>query len=38
MKYQEQEHGHALKVMEKIKLALDPKEIMNPHKLIHLKK
>ncbi len=38
MKYQEREHGKAMQVMEKIKLALDPKEIMNPHKLIHLKK
>lgn len=38
MKYQEREHGKALKVMEKIKLALDPKEIMNPHKLIHPKR
>lgn len=38
MKYQEREHGGALKVMEKIKLALDPNEIFNPHKLVHMKK
>ncbi|MBM7584526.1 D-lactate dehydrogenase (cytochrome) [Bacillus pakistanensis] len=38
MKYQHQEHGRALQVMEKIKLALDPKEILNPHKLVHMKR
>ncbi|WP_257350887.1 FAD-binding oxidoreductase [Pseudalkalibacillus decolorationis] len=38
MKYQQREHGHALQVMEKIKLALDPKEILNPHKLVHKKR
>jgi D-lactate dehydrogenase (cytochrome) len=38
MKYQEREHGGALKVMEKIKLALDPNELFNPYKLVHKKK
>lgn len=38
MKYQEREHGGALKVMEKIKQALDPDGIFNPHKLVHKKK
>ncbi|WP_349408282.1 FAD-binding oxidoreductase [Pseudalkalibacillus sp. SCS-8] len=38
MKYQQREHGKALHVMEKIKMTIDPKEIMNPHKLIHTKK
>ncbi|MGM0854819.1 MAG: FAD-binding oxidoreductase [Bacillota bacterium] len=38
MKYQEREHGGALQVMEKIKLALDPNELFNPHKLVHKKK
>ncbi|WP_317907042.1 FAD-linked oxidase C-terminal domain-containing protein, partial [Bacillus subtilis] len=38
MKYQEREHGGALKVMEKIKQALDPCGIFNPHKLVHNKK
>ncbi|MCA1060700.1 FAD-binding protein [Rossellomorea aquimaris] len=38
MKYQEREHGGALKVMEKIKFALDPEGIFNPHKLVHTKK
>ncbi|MCP3028896.1 FAD-binding oxidoreductase [Halobacillus sp. A5] len=35
MKYQEKEHGPALKVMEKIKHALDPAGRLNPHKLVH---
>ncbi|MFC7320198.1 FAD-binding oxidoreductase [Halobacillus campisalis] len=35
MKYQQKEHGHALQIMEKIKLALDPGQILNPHKLVH---
>lgn len=35
MKYQEREHGTALIVMEHIKTSLDPKGIMNPHKLVH---
>ena len=34
MKYQQQEHGNALAVMKAIKLALDPKNILNPNKLI----
>ncbi|WP_163528920.1 FAD-binding oxidoreductase [Halobacillus ihumii] len=38
MKYQQREHGEALRVMEKIKAALDEKEILNPHKLVHQKK
>jgi D-lactate dehydrogenase (cytochrome) len=38
MKYQQREHGGALQVMEKIKLAIDPKGIFNPHKLVHKKK
>ncbi|RLQ93783.1 FAD-binding oxidoreductase [Falsibacillus albus] len=38
MKYQEREHGQALQVMEKIKAALDPMEILNPYKLVHMKK
>lgn len=36
-KYQQQEHGEALLVMEKIKLALDPYNIMNPNKIINTK-
>lgn len=31
-KYQQQEHGAALEVMEKIKRALDPDNRLNPHK------
>lgn len=37
MQYQEKEHGAALDVMKTIKLALDPKNIMNPGKLIDVK-
>jgi D-lactate dehydrogenase (cytochrome) len=37
-KYQEEEHGPALAVMEKIKQALDPEEIMNPNKIIRSKR
>ncbi|WP_066392760.1 FAD-binding oxidoreductase [Neobacillus mesonae] len=33
-KYQEKEHGEALKVMEKIKMALDPENLMNPNKIM----
>ncbi|MGO1059284.1 FAD-binding oxidoreductase [Planococcus sp. FY231025] len=33
-KYQEREHGAALAVMEKIKRALDPDNLLNPHKNI----
>ncbi|WP_100011160.1 FAD-binding oxidoreductase [Lentibacillus sediminis] len=33
-KYQQQEHGEALAVMEKIKQVLDPKNLMNPGKII----
>lgn len=36
-KYQEEEHGAALFVMEKIKKALDPKNILNPNKVFQLK-
>jgi len=35
-KYQKQEHGEALAVMQKIKKALDPDEILNPGKVIDL--
>ncbi len=34
MSYQQQEHGNALAVMKAIKLALDPKNILNPNKLL----
>ncbi len=34
VKYQQQEHGHALEVMEKIKRALDPTNLLNPGKNI----
>ncbi|MFJ7669270.1 FAD-binding oxidoreductase [Lysinibacillus sp. NPDC097195] len=37
-KYQEQEHGKALLVMEKIKQALDPDALFNPNKLVKNKK
>lgn len=36
-KYQEMEHGDSLRVMERIKEALDPKGIFNPNKLIKQK-
>lgn len=32
-KYQEKEHGEALRVMEKIKQALDPGNLLNPNKI-----
>jgi D-lactate dehydrogenase (cytochrome) len=35
-KYQKQEHGEALAVMQKIKKALDPDDILNPGKVIDL--
>lgn len=37
MKYQEKEHGEALRVMEKIKQALDPQNILNPNKIVRIK-
>ncbi|WP_339227490.1 FAD-linked oxidase C-terminal domain-containing protein [Oceanobacillus sp. FSL K6-2867] len=37
VKYQEKEHGEALKVMETIKLALDPNGILNPNKVLKVK-
>ncbi|MDQ0272511.1 FAD-binding oxidoreductase [Cytobacillus purgationiresistens] len=36
-KYQEKEHGKALRVMEKIKSVLDPNNILNPNKIIKTK-
>ena len=36
-KYQEKEHGAALLVMEKIKRALDPDNLLNPNKIVQLK-
>lgn len=33
-KYQQQEHGNALVVMEKIKQALDPDNLLNPNKIL----
>lgn len=36
-KYQQQEHGNALIVMERIKAALDPHNLLNPNKNIKLK-
>ncbi len=38
MRYQQREHGKAFHVMEKIKLALDPHELMNPNKLVHTRR
>ena len=35
-KYQEQEHGAALVVMEKIKQALDPHNLLNPNKIVKI--
>ncbi|MFD1927915.1 FAD-binding oxidoreductase [Sporosarcina siberiensis] len=35
-KYQEREHGAALLVMEKIKKALDPDNLLNPNKIVKL--
>ncbi|MDR0139547.1 FAD-linked oxidase C-terminal domain-containing protein [Metabacillus idriensis] len=37
MKYQEKEHGEALRVMGKIKQALDPQNILNPNKIVRIK-
>lgn len=37
-KYQQQEHGDALLVMEKIKRALDPANLLNPGKIVSLDK
>ncbi|RNF41258.1 FAD-binding oxidoreductase [Planococcus salinus] len=34
LKYQQQEHGNALIVMEKIKQALDPDNLLNPNKIL----
>lgn len=36
-KYQEKEHGDALLVMEKIKQALDPHNLLNPNKILKSK-
>ncbi|MCS0787060.1 FAD-binding protein [Cytobacillus firmus] len=36
-KYQQQEHGQALQVMEKIKQALDPENLFNPNKILKTK-
>ncbi|MGM0921370.1 MAG: FAD-binding oxidoreductase [Bacillota bacterium] len=38
MKYQEKEHGEALRVMEKIKQALDPQNVLNPNKIVRVKR
>ena len=35
-KYQKQEHGAALLVMEKIKKALDPDNLLNPNKIVKM--
>lgn len=35
-KYQALEHGAALQVMEKIKIALDPNNILNPKKIVNI--
>lgn len=37
-KYQEKEHGKALLVMEKIKQALDPLTLLNPNKILKMKR
>lgn len=37
-KYQEKEHGKALLVMEKIKQVLDPEGLLNPNKIVKIKK
>lgn len=37
-KYQEKEHGRALLVMEKIKQLLDPDGLLNPNKIVKIKK
>ncbi|WP_342559709.1 FAD-linked oxidase C-terminal domain-containing protein [Psychrobacillus sp. FSL W7-1457] len=37
-KYQAAEHGEALQVMEKIKVALDPNNILNPNKIVKLER
>lgn len=37
-KYQEKEHGKALLVMEKIKQVLDPDGLLNPNKIVKIKK
>ncbi|WKA56884.1 FAD-linked oxidase C-terminal domain-containing protein [Planococcus shenhongbingii] len=37
-KYQQQEHGDALRVMEKIKQALDPHNLLNPNKNVKAEK
>ncbi|MCL1697860.1 FAD-binding oxidoreductase [Lysinibacillus sp. BPa_S21] len=37
-KYQEKEHGEALLVMEKIKQVLDPDSLLNPNKILKIKK
>ncbi|URM31583.1 FAD-binding protein [Cytobacillus firmus] len=36
-KYQQEEHGQALQVMEKIKHALDPDNLFNPNKILKTK-
>lgn len=35
-KYQQQEHGEAYKLMQQLKLAMDPNNILNPGKLIKI--
>ncbi len=35
LKYQAQEHGSALGVMQSIKRALDPENRMNPNKMVY---
>lgn len=37
-KYQEKEHGTSLLVMEKIKQALDPENLLNPNKILKVRK